>query len=223
MLKAQKKLTKRQLKEDKFVTFYFQVQDFLQEYGRQILYGVAAVIAIAVVAFIIRSKQQASEQSAIVELTKAKLKYFENDYEATIPILKNLLDQYGSTDSAKEGTYYLACAYFNIDNFVEAEKYFRSYIDDSSDDILAAAAMAGLAACMEEQESFSAAAKLYSDAAKKYSDSFMAPQYLYDAARCYVLGGEKAEAKQALNHLIDDYADSDFKGDAEIMLSEISS
>ncbi len=223
MLRAQKKLTKRQIKEDRFVTFYFRAQDFLQRHSRNILYAVGAVAAIVLIVFIFQSKQAEKERNAIVELTKAKIRYFETDYDAAIPILTNLVEQYGGTDSAQEGTFYLANAHFQVGNYVEAEKYFTRFLENDGDDILSASAMTGIAACLEEQQNYEKAAELYKESADKYAENFMAPQNLYDSARCYALSGKIDEARQTLSKLLEKYEDATIRSDAEILLSELSS
>lgn len=223
MLKAQKKLTKKRIKEDKLVTFYFKSQDFLKHNGRQILSGVGALMLVFLLAVIYKSKQGEKEHNAIVELTKAKLKYFENDYSAAVPILKNLIEEYGGTESGQEGRFYLANSFFNLGTFAQAEQYFNEFLKHDGDDILSASAMAGVAACLEEQKNYERAAKLYREAAEKYRNNFMTPQNLYNCARCYHLAGNPDEARRALTELIEKYADASIKNEAELLLSELTS
>ena len=47
MLKARKKITKREIKEDPLVTFYVRTQKFLQKHSKPFYIGILAVIVIA--------------------------------------------------------------------------------------------------------------------------------------------------------------------------------
>ena len=222
MLKAPKKLTKRQIKEDKFVTFYLQAQDYLNQHARNILMG-TGVVVILIVASVIFSKTRAQkEQSSSVELTKGRIEYSTGNYSAAIDILKNLIDVYGNTTSGKAGIFYLADAYFQSGNYVNAEKYFQKYLDEADNDILSPSAMSGLAACFEQEGNYEMAAQKYRESADKYSKGFQAPENYYNAARCYKLAGNVAEAKILLEKLIDQYPNSTYKNKAEISLAEMN-
>lgn len=223
MLKPRKRLTKRQMKEDKFVTYYLKAHDFVTSNGRLISYIVGGIAVIILVGFIWSKKKMEKENSAIVELTKAKVEYFNNNYEAAADILKDLVENYGGTDSGKLGVYYLANAYFNVKNYMKAEEYFRKYLEVGDDKTMKEAALSGVAACLEEQGNYLEAAKKYKEAAEDYSSSFLAPQNLYDSARCFSLAGNQEMAKESLNTIIEKYSDSNLKSDAEIFLAELVS
>ena len=223
MLKPRKRLTKRQIKEDKFVTFTLKAQDYLVENSRKILSAAGVVVALIVAVFIYSQKQATKEENAVVDLKKAKINYFAKNYDSAINILKNQVDNFGGTKSSKEGTFFLASAYYETRNYVQAENYFRQFLKSGDDPILKVSAMAGVAACLEERKNYNEAAKMYREAAEKYSNSFSAPQNLYDAARCYVLAEQKDKAREVLNKLIADYSSSNIKNNAEVLLAELFS
>ena len=223
MLKRQKRLTKRQIKEDKFVTFYFKAQDYLKQNSRAIMYGIGVAVLIILAGFIYSKKQAEKEASAVVELTKAKLAYFENDYAKAIPILKDLVENYGGSRGSNEGLFYLANAYYELKNYVNAERRYKQFLGKGNDDILLSSAMSGIAACLEQQKNYAVAAKMYREAAEKYNETFVAPQNLYAAARCYALAGESEEARRLLNQIIENHSNSSLKSDAEVLLAELLS
>jgi len=221
MLRAPKKLTKKQIKEDKFVTLYLQAQDYLQANSRQLLAGAAILVVVVAATFIFAKTRAQKEEAAVVELTKGRIEYFAENYDTAIGILQNLVEEYEGTNSAAVGKFYLANAYFNSGNFINAEFYFREYLDSADDELLAPSAMSGLAACLEQQGNVEEAAQTYLKAAREYSDSYLAAENLYHAARCFRLSGKLEEAKLALSELIDDHPKSTYKNTAEIMLGEI--
>lgn len=222
MLKAPKKLTKRQIKEDKFVTFYLQAQAYLSENGRNILTGLGIVVVLVVAALVFTKSKAEKEHVAVVELTKGRLEYFAGNYDTAIGILKNLIEEYDGTKSGEVALFYLADSYYNTANYVNAEKYFQEFIDKSDDDLLLPSAYAGLAACLEQQGNYEVAAQKYREGAEKYAESYLAPDNLFQAARCYVEAGKNDEAKSLLNKLIETYPKSTFKNSAEIFLAELN-
>jgi len=222
MLKARKRLTKREIKQDKFVTAYFRSQDYIKQNSKPISYGLFAIVAIIVVSLIFTSQQKQKESEAAVELTRARIEYFAGNFSGAIPILKNMIEMYDGTDSSDEAKFLLANASYQTGNYVDAEKYFNEYLDDGDDELLKSSALAGVAACLERQENYEGAAKLFEQAANKYEDSFLAPENLLNSARCYSLSGKEDMARKLLQKLLDKYPDSNLKQDVEILLAELS-
>jgi TolA-binding protein len=223
MLKPKKRITKRQIKEDKFVTYYFKITDFVREHVREIGSAVG-LLAIILVAYTLYARAQVSkEKSALTEFAKARAEYFNGNYDTAAVLLQGVVDSHDGTFSGKLATFYLADAYFNEKKYDEAEKYFTQYTDNADDSILEASAVAGLAACHEEKGQFTAAAETYRRAATQFRDEFMAPQNLLNSARCFKLAGNEEQARAILNELIENYSRSQIKNEAEMLLAEIVS
>ncbi len=223
MLKPRKRLTKKQIKEDKFVTYFFKTQEFISQNRRYVTWGLIGIPVVIFASFIFSNIQRKKEQSANIELSKARIEYFTENHETAISTLNNLVENYGGTKAGKKGLYYLANTHYISKNFDKAEEYFRKFLGESSDLDLTVSALAGVAACQEEREDFSVAAETYKEAADKYEDGFMAPQNLYNSARCFSLSGQTQEAAGMLTKLIEKYSGSQIKNEAEILLAELNS
>ncbi|NIR47550.1 tetratricopeptide repeat protein [candidate division KSB1 bacterium] len=222
MLKARKRISKRQMKQDKLVTYYFKTVDYLQNQSRNLIWTLGAILIVILAIFIFSRKQAEKEQKAITALTEARAEYAGNNFEAAEGKLQNLINSYGGTKSGQIATFYLANSKFHLQKYEAAEKLFRKYIDEGEDEILRASAYSGVAACLEEQGKFHEAAEMYQTAAKKSQDEFMTPKNLYDSARCYSLAGNKEAAREALQTLINEYSQSQIKNDAETLLAQLS-
>lgn len=222
MLKARKRITKRQIKEDKFVTFYFKAVDFIKQNMNKLTMGlVAALVIITLVMLFLKSKRMA-ELNASVQLAKANSELARGQLQQTIDILLNMSDNYSGTHSASKGVYLLAYAYFQKGEYDNSITYFKKYLDDYGDDpILTSAAYSGLGACFEQQGKLLDAAQSYKKGATKFVDHFNAPQQLMDAARCYALENRTADAKNCYETVIDKYPKSDLKNDAELFLAKL--
>jgi len=222
MLKARKRITKRQIKEDKFVTIYFKSVDFIKQNSSKFTTGlIALIVIIALVILFVRSKRTA-ELNASEELAKANAKIAQGELQQAIDILLNMSDNYSGTNSASKGIYLLALTYFQKGEYENALSNFQKYLDNiGSDPILNSAAYSGIGACLEQQGKFLEAAQSYEKGATKFSDHFNAPQQLMDAGRCYTRTNRVVEARQCYEVILEKYPEAGFKNDAELYLAKL--
>ncbi|UCE05806.1 MAG: tetratricopeptide repeat protein [bacterium] len=222
MLKARKRITKRKVKEDKFVTYYFKTVDFVKQHSKKVMMGLIAVAAIIVlIVFFVRSKRTA-ELNASEQLAKANSEIASGELQMAIDILLSMSDNYSGTNSASKGVYLLAYTFFQKGDYESALTYFRKYLDDYADDpILTSAAYSGIGACLEQQGKFLEAAQSYEKGATKSVDHYNAPQQLMDAGRCYTLVNRIADARNCYEMVMENYPESGFKNDAQLFLARI--
>lgn len=227
MLKPQKKLRrldKKQMKEDKLVTFWFNAMEWIEQYQQYILGGVAAIVLIIVGAYFYKNHKAGQEQRASVMFANAKRLYDSQNYDAAVDSLVRMTNEYDGTPSASVGTIYLANAFMFKKDYAVAERYYRQYLDDYGDDpILSAAAAAGVAASYDERGDFAKAAELYEKTAKDFPESYRAPQLLMDAARCYRFAEKHEAALKTLAQLLEKYPKSRFVEEAKLLQAELKS
>lgn len=222
MLTPKKKIRRHQMKQDKLVTTYFKVNDYINQHSREAFYAAIGLLAVLVLVFLmIRSKREA-EQNASVELAKAKMEFARQAYPAAIDILKSLVENYDGTKSAGIGMIYLGQTHMKTQDYASAERAFSAYLDDYDDDrMLAAAASAGIAATYDERREYAKAAELYEKAANKFAELMYAPTWLMDAARCYAQAGNPQNAQNALRKIIEKYPKTAMLEDAKLYLAEL--
>ncbi len=222
MLTPKKKLTRHHMKEDKLVTVYFKINDYINQHSREILFVVLGVVAVLGGAFYLSRMRSQGENQASVELAKGKMEFTRRAYPAAISILEKLLKEYEGTKSAGVGAIYLAHAYLQQQDYPNAQKAFEVYLNDYGDDeLLAATAAAGIAATYDERKEYAKAAELYEKAANKYADAVYAPAWLMDAARCYKSANNKPAAQKVLKKLIEKYPKTAVLDDAKSYLAEL--
>lgn len=222
MLKPRKKVSRKQIKEDKLVTYYFKAVDYMNQ-NSKIVFGVTAGILIAVTLFFLYSwSKKTAELNSSLELTKARVELVNNNQQKTIDILISMINNYSGTKSAGRGVFYLANIYFEQGKFDEAFQNYKKYIDDyNDDDILSTSSYSGMGACLEQKREFLEAAKYFKKGAQKYPQKFEAPEQLMSAARCFKLANNKVEARELYKKIIEDYPNSNFKRNAELYLNEL--
>jgi len=222
MLKPRKRITKKALKEDKLVTFYFNAQTWIDENSKSLFIGFAAIVIILAAGLLYNNSKKKAESYASVELAKAVSAFQENDYQNAIPLLNNLVENYGNTRSGKLGTFYLANSFFNNGDYVNALKNFKKFSSSfKGDNLVQSSAMAGIAACHEQQGDYINAAKQYEKTAEKFTNTFMAPVYYVKAARCYNLAQNSEKAKILLEKIIEQYPNSKEKDEAILLKAMI--
>lgn len=220
MLKPRKHLSKKELKEDKLVTFYSKATAWLEEYKTYLIAGIVGAAVLILAVFFYLQTSEASEKAASVELIKATRFMETADAKSAIPMLSNLVKNYGRTTSGKFGRFYLANAFFQNKDYDNAKENYEKFISSfSGDDHFKAAASGGIAACLEEKKQYEDAAKAFVKAAEKYEKSVQAPLFLLKAGRCYALAGKPDKAKALYQRIVDDYPKAQEKDDALMQLS----
>lgn len=219
MLKAQKKLTKKEIKEDKFVEAAMQARAYVEDNYKQVSLITAAVfIAFLLIMGYNYVHTQTSERSSTL-LGQAQLEYQNMNYTKARGILDRLENEYAGTDAAEKGLLLLANLHYQQDKYSEAADSYMAFTDAySGSDILVASGYAGYAACQEQMANNAAAAEFYLKAQHSDPDFVEASNYLYLAALNFITIDDFAAAKDALDRIINDYPDSQREQDAKAQL-----
>lgn len=233
MLKAKKKITKKEMKEDGLITAYGKVTSFYDLNKKYFNYAFTAIIVIVIATVIFVNNRRANNDKAATELGKVFTIYdaasndirqykiaIDGQPERGIMGLKSIVDNYGSTKSGELARFYLANAYYNTGNYDEALKEYDSF--SNSSDLLTASAIAGIGNCYEAKKEYEKAASSFEKAAGKISNTFNTPDYLNSAARCYGLAGEKEKAVTLFKRLKKEFPKSTFARDADRYISQYS-
>lgn len=205
------KITKREIKEDKFTTFVFQTKDYVQNRWPYFV-GAAAVIVIIIVAVsLIQSQGVARTKEAGDIYNRALGEYRSSNYQLAVVDFKTIIDDYGSTDYGRMAAFNLGNAYFAAKNFTEAKTAFENYLKDYKDDkYFVTSAIAGIAASLAGLGQYKDAADEYREAAEKYPDFNLSGEYYLDALENYVKANEMESAKVILAKLTNDYKNTQY-------------
>jgi tetratricopeptide (TPR) repeat protein len=227
MLQKKKKLSKKEIKEDKLLNLYKSSIEFFEEYkSKFLLYAGVLVIVAAAVYFYINQKAENNEKAGI-ELSRIMSLYDQGSYLEAIEGkqgtniigLKKLVEEYSGTENGETAKIYLANSFSFLGNYDEAIKYYEGY--DGSIDYFEAAALAGQAGYFANKDEFEKAANLYLKASKISKINSQNPDYLLNGGICFLKAGEKEEAKILFNSIKEDYATSLAYRDVDKYLSTI--
>jgi tetratricopeptide (TPR) repeat protein len=215
MLTKKKKLSKKEIKEDKLVSLMVKVEKFYEDFKSKIvLYGGILVVA-ALAAYFYVNQQKVNNEEAGLHLSRVMqifdsgsyLEAIEGRQGTNIIGLKQIVEKYGSTENGETAKIYLANAYSYLGNYEEAFTYYESY--GGNIDIYKASALAGMAGYFASKKDYQKAADLYKEAAGVAEINAQNPDYLLSAAVNYYNSGDTEEAKILLEKIKEDYATSE--------------
>lgn len=228
MLTKQKKLVRKEIKEDKLVEFYYKSLNFFEENKNKVFtyLGAVAVVVIAVILYM--NYKSGQNEEAANHLAKVMEMYDQGDYLGAIEGkkdvkmlgLKDIVAQYGSTENGETAKIYLADSYANLGKSDEAFKYYEDYSGDI--DIFKATSLAGQAGYLSVKKEYEKAADLYMKASKVSKYDVMNADYIYQAAVNYFEAGEKDQAKNLLQTIKDDYKTSSVYSQVDRYLSQLN-
>ncbi|MCX6138493.1 MAG: tetratricopeptide repeat protein [Ignavibacteriales bacterium] len=228
MLRAKKKISQRVIKEDKIATTYFKTREWLEE-NRHRLSTIGIVVAVVIIGlwFYLNNVKTRNEKAAS-DFAKIFV-YFDNGQyqialngipERNVSGLQSIVDNGGSTTAGNVAKFYLASAYYNMQEYGKALQYFEDF--SGSDPLLKVSAISGAAGCYEAKKDFKKAAEAFEKAASKNSEDPNIAENLSNAARNYAKAGEKQRAIDLLNKIKKEFPASAAARNVERYLAEIN-
>lgn len=214
MLTKQKKLSRKEIKEDKLVEMYYKSQSFFEENKNKVFtyLGVVGLVVVAVILFM--NYRSGQNEDAALHLAKVMEMYDMGDYlgaiegkkESKILGLKEIVSQYGSTENGETAKIYLANSYSNLGKPDDAVKYFEDYGGEI--DIYIAASLAGQASYYASKNEYEKAADLYMKASKVTKSDSRNADFVFQAAVNYFEAGDTEQAKNLFQTIKEDYKTS---------------
>ena len=210
MLTKKKKLSKKEIKQDKYYKAYGY---FEENRSRMLTYaGIIAVIVFVGIYYVNHKKE--NNEKAEVLLAQVMNLYDQGSYlEAiegrpsdNITGLKKIVEDYGSTENGETAKIYLANSYDMLGKPDEALKYYSDYDGDIS--IYKAASLAGQAGIYAGRKEYVKAADLFKKASRISKTDVLNPDYMLNAGINYISAGKDEEAKELLESIKKDYPTS---------------
>jgi len=228
MLKPQKKISKREIKQDPLITWYFEARQWFESRKKILSYVGLAVVALIVGGWVYMNNRTQAEQNASAGLGKVLRYYDQGQFELAINGipqenirgLQSIVDEYDGTASGEQAQFYLANAYYNQKQYDKALENFDG--TDLDDPTLVASVRAGQGACHEALAQFEEAGSSFEEASGIASDEILAPEYLFHAARNFIKSGDRARAESLLTKLKKDHPMSAFAREVDKLLAELN-
>lgn len=220
---AQKvKISKKQLKEDAFVSATFEAGHYLQEHMTQIIFGfVGVVVVIGVVWMVVNSRAERFEQSGLAYF-RAQSLYINGQYALAASDFDRLSDEYSGTAHADKAIYFAGDSYYKSGQYDQALLRFESATENlSQDDLLYVNALVGEAAVYEQRENYDRALENLNNALDASTYDFQRIEILMATARVQNLQGNKDQAIATYDKIIEAYPDANLTMQAKELRAEI--
>lgn len=219
MLKPQKKISKKELKEDKFVKTMMETRAYIEENSKNVTIITAVILIVIVSALIYNYYHAQTLEKSSTLLGEAQIEYQNMSLAKAEKLLVRLLDEYSGSNAAAQGNFLLGNIYYQQNKNELAKESYMEFIESySGSEILTASGYAGYAACLERENNYTEAAEYYMKARNSNKDFIEAADYLYLAALNYIQAEQYDNARNSLQLLLDNYEESERKNDAESKL-----
>ncbi len=229
MLERRKRISKKEIKQDKLVTTYYKAVDVYQKNQMRIFIG-AGLIVLAIAAIVLyynnKSKNNLTASSLLSEVIpiydKAQYKNaIEGNKIQNIAGLQEIVDKYGNTETGETAKIYLANSYYYTGKIDSAYDTYDDY--GGGNPLLKAASLSGKAACLEDKKEFEKAAQYLIEAEKISEINPGNPEYLLRAANDLIQINQKDKAKEILNKIKEDYKTTSAATEADKLLVKVQS
>lgn len=217
------KISKRQMKEDKFTSFVLKNKQTMADNWQYLLIGVAIVVLIVFGVNYYLSSQDAQLVEASEKYSQALIDYNNGNSELAFLSLDQIISDYSGTTIARQANYTLAKFNMESKNYAEAIRYFEMFTNKfKSDELLLAAAYGGLGVCYENQGNNTEAAANFESAYKTQPSGPLAPDYKIGAMRNFLLAGDMTNAQKQLDDIKELYDGTDTANKAILLFAEKS-
>jgi len=206
MLRPKKHISRKKIKEDRFVTLSFQVAGWIRAHRTPLMAaGIGVIVLIFAVAGLYSSRRAAEEQASLLAL-EGGYELSAGNLETAQRVLQEAVNRYPRTRSAGRASYMLAQVYFQMRDIDRAQELYEQYLKrHARDNLTRAGAQAGLGACHEQREDWTEAARAYETAARIINNPGMEASYLLRAARAWRLGGDTTRSVMLYDRLIQEH------------------
>lgn len=196
------KLSKRQIKEDKFTAFMLNAKHQFLENWQFYIIGIIIVILLAfgIVYFINMQKSQKVEAADMY--SQGVSEYRQQNFQLAITTFQSVIEDYSGTESAELSTYMVGQSNLVQQSYPEAIRYFQMYLDKYKDNkIDRAASYAGIGTALENQGQYAEAADKFVAAFNEDTLGPLIGDYQMATMRNYILANDMDNAKVHLDKI----------------------
>jgi len=221
LARKHRKLTKKEIKEDKVAEFFLESVQYVRENWKPML-GVllVGVVAIIIVFAAISQRREAANEAA-VWVWRANMDMKTGNVGSAIQSYSAVMERYRGTWGHSDATFFMANAQFSVGRHDSALVLFEKYLNlGKRREEFTVSSKEGIAQCLEEMGRYADAAESFLKVQREHPGSPLAPDALMGAARCYKLAGNLESAEDAYNDLLEIYPDSSQATLAKMLLME---
>jgi TolA-binding protein len=225
------KLSKKELKEDEFLSTFERVLRHLSLHPKRYL-GLGSVVLLLLVALSFSlTYLERNESKARLTLSKANQVYRENlalldqnspyerrgipDFEKPLKLYQDVIEQFPRTRAATEALYQSARCLHHLSRWGEAIEAYTRYLQRSPRGEFSLLAALGLGNCYEQKGELDKAAEVYSTALHRQGNDPLRGELMVSLGRCQEALGKKEEAIRTYREIGEKFPNSIWKSYAD--------
>lgn len=228
---VRKKISRKTLKEDKFVATVLKIGYIFKTHWKVVLIATAGVIILVGAYFGYGYYLAKMEQKALLPLSEAFGYYYQEislpkektqetlpseelspeeieKYQKALNEFSKVARSYPRTRSGKLALLYEGHCYYRLGKLPEAIKVYEEFIRKYEKDFLAIYAWQGLGYCYEIQGNYEQAIEVFRNGIKNFPHDFLSSKLYLDLGRNYETTKDYDRAKEAYNSLLERFPNS---------------
>jgi predicted negative regulator of RcsB-dependent stress response len=219
---SRKRLSKKQLKGDKFVERTFDWAHWIETHRSQAIGVVVILLLMAAGLFAWRQMSRSAEEGASVAYGQARQAYFAGNWQLAVADLQGFLNRYGDSTYAVDARFFLADAYYQAGQYQPAVQSLEEFLDDYGDSPFAENARQLLAASYQQMGQFPQAIAVYERAIESTDSDVAKINYRNAMARIYASQGDIEGAANQYRAIVEIDPEGDAAREARRKLAELS-
>ncbi len=217
-----KRISRREMKEDAFVTFSFRALEFVKMHRSKLILGGVLAVFVVIGAAYITSSRRAGEAEAGEQLIAGMVQQNAGNNLGAAAAYEELLSRHSRTSSGKMALLFLGHARYDLGQYDAALTAYQRYLKrEKRDKLTIGQAKRASAACLENLGRYEEAAGLYEDVARSIDRGDAVADDLMGAARCWKLAGVPGRAIELLQEIVDSYPKYQDLDRAKVFLAEL--
>jgi TolA-binding protein len=189
---------------------------------RQLIAIAAAVLAVALVAWLVVKSNARKEEFAADRLNHARQAAEAGNLPLASSELQKVIDEFKGTDAAQEAVITLNQIRMVNGQSELAAVGLRNFLAGKPSPEFAAPASGLLGAALENARKWSDAGDAFTSAARAADLDYLRARYLVDAGRAYREGGKTTQAVAAYREVIQKYPKTNSLTEAQVRLAELT-
>ena len=222
MAKHRKRLTKKEIKEDRVAEFLLETAGYARDNSKKLI-GIVVVVVVGALIFTAAMRQRrAAELEAQGWLARANIDLKQGNIPSALQSYGTVMSRYRNTWSHSDANFFAANAHFYVGRYDSAMVLFERYLNlKKRRDQFTVSSKQGIAQCLEQLGRYQEAADNYLKVQREHPEGPLAPDALLGAARCYEMAGDLRPAESTYSELLERYPDSNQANLARMPLLEI--
>ncbi len=219
---SRKRLSKKQLKGDRFVERTFDWAHWIETHRTQAIGAVVVLVLIGLGFFLWRQSARSADEQASVEFLRARQSYFAGNWALAASDLSGFLARHGGSSYDDDATFFMADAMYQAGQFPQAIEALEAFLDEHEDSPLADNARELMAASYQQAGQMPQAIALYQRALEEAETDAARIEHREALARIYEAQGDKESAANQYRAIVELDPEGDAAREARRKLVEVT-